>query len=274
MAVLAPPPTFLIIGVARNATRWLRFNLDQHPDIHAPPIDTRFFADEHRMTRLGHRWYREQFPDWAGQQHLGEASPIYLSWANDPGDMSARIRRHLPDVRLVAIVDDPTVRFRSALRHHIRWGRVPSDIDPEAFYSLVAEREVAIQEVRSGMQGTCLRAYQPRFGDDLLILFLDDIRRDPAGAYRRALEHIGADTSFVPEAVGQRRFSNQRALDVPEPSKRAHQLLYMWYRVDVDHLEALTGRDCSSWDPGADADIPSMDQLLEAMAVGLESGRR
>jgi hypothetical protein len=271
--VKAPLPTFLIIGAARNATRWLRFNLDQHPDVHAPPLDTGFFVDEERMNSLGHRWYREQFPDWNGQAHLGEASPVYLDWVHGPGLMAETIRKHLRGVNLIAIVDDPVLRFRSALRHHIRWGRVPADVDVEGFYNLMAERELAIAEVQAGMQGTSLRPYKSLFGDRLKTLFVEDIRRDPASAYREVLEHIGADPSFVPEGLAQPRFSDRSVVDVPMPSTKTHQLLYMWYRVDVEHLEELTGRDCSAWDPGADDDIPSTEELLGAMVVGMDTGR-
>ena len=40
-----PLPSFLIIGAQRGATRWLRSNLSQHPQIFMPPFDLGFFDD-------------------------------------------------------------------------------------------------------------------------------------------------------------------------------------------------------------------------------------
>ena len=113
----------MILGLPRNATRWLRSNLDRHPDVFAAPIDTGFVTVGDRMAELGHRWYREQFVDWNGQRFLGECSSTYLATANEPALIADRIRKHLPGVRLVAIVGDPLERFQPAVRHNVRWGR-------------------------------------------------------------------------------------------------------------------------------------------------------
>ena len=42
---IPPFPSFFLIGAERCGVRWLRFNLDQHPDICAPPLDLHYFAN-------------------------------------------------------------------------------------------------------------------------------------------------------------------------------------------------------------------------------------
>ena len=69
-----PLPNFLIIGAARCATRWLRFNLNQHPDVFMPPVPARLLRARRPSVRgsalrrrpppasaRGCRWYRLQF---------------------------------------------------------------------------------------------------------------------------------------------------------------------------------------------------------------------
>ena len=265
MAELAPPPSFLVIGFARNATRWLRANLDKHPDVFAPPIDTGFFTDGDRMAALGHKWYREQFSDWTGQGFIGECSPSYLSLANSPGLIAERIRRHLPGSRLIAIVGNPLDRFQSALRHHVRWGRLPTTIDVEEFYRSGIDPELCFEEVGAGMQALSINAYQNRQQLPLLVLSMDDIRRDPAAAYRTALEHIGADPSFVPVDIATPLFSDRRVVEVAEPSIEARRLIYTWYRRDVEMLGESLGWDLSAWDPGVNDGGMTAEELAEQM---------
>src|SRR3954447_16592428 len=107
MPRVPPFPSFVIIGGRRCGARWLRVNLDRHPDICAPPLDTAFFADEARMEALGLRWYREQFGGWRGEPILGEAAPAYMHWANDPPLVARRLKRIMPHVRPIAILRNP-----------------------------------------------------------------------------------------------------------------------------------------------------------------------
>jgi len=273
VAELAPPPTFLVLGFARNATRWLRANLDRHPDVFAPPIDTGFFTDGDRMAALGHRWYREQFSDWRGQTLIGECSPSYLSLANSPGHIADRIRKHLPGARLIAIVGNPCDRFQSALRHHVRWGRLPATPDVERLYLAEVEPELCFKEVSEGMQALSIDAYQNRVGTSLLVLSMDDVRRDPAGVYRAALDHIGADPSFVPDDLGVARFSDRRVVDVADPSLEARRRLYSWYRGDVELLGERMGQDLTGWDPGVSDDGMNSEDLAAALMVYAADGK-
>lgn len=272
MAQLAPFPTFLIIGFRRNATRWLRFNLNQHPDICAPPIHPAFFTSDERMATIGLRGYRELFADWNGEEHLGEASWEYVDWAHEPAAAAVRIRRLLPDVRLIALVDNPIVRYQSALRQSLRWGEIPPDTQVEDFWRVEVEPAHAIKLIVEGMQWLSLRPYWDRFGDQLLTLFLDDVRADPAAAYRDVLRHIGADDSFVPPDIGDVRYSDRSVVDIPDPSLSSQQLLYAWNRVDVEGLAFETGRDLSSWDPGVGPDTPTAEQLFQLMMSDATKG--
>ena len=271
MAELAPAPTFLIVGIAGNATRWLRSNLDKHPAIYAPPIDTRFFADEDRLAALGHRWYREQFADWRGQPITGECSPSYMQWSNRPIAVADRIRRHLPDIRLIAIVGDPFERFLNAIARNIRWGLLPADLDLDLMFETEAPDvleehvELGFAEISASVQGLALAPYAERFGDQLQVVFHDDIVADPAAVHRSVLAHIGADPDVIPEDIAAVRFDDRAAVGIARPGLGVHQGLYAWWRHDVEQLATLTGRDLSAWDPGVNPDIPTAEELMREM---------
>ena len=51
--------------------------------------------------------------------------------------------------------------------------------------------------ISGGWYATSLQPYHDTFGDQLLVVFQEDIDVDPHAFYRRAAEHIGATREFV-----------------------------------------------------------------------------
>jgi hypothetical protein len=108
-------PDFLIIGVARGGTTALMSALRGHPQVMPTPArELHYFDSNHLNYGLG--WYRRQFPSrlrreaWVLAGHrpaiTGENSPFYLAHPDAP----ARIARDVPEVRLIALLRDPTAR--------------------------------------------------------------------------------------------------------------------------------------------------------------------
>lgn len=257
MPRVPPFPSFIIIGGQRCGARWLRSNLDKHPDICAPPLNTAFFADPERMRSLGLRWYREQFGGWRGEPILGEAAPAYTDWRNNPSTIARQIRRTLPGVRLIAILRNPLDRLESEVRHHMRWGRLPAHV--ELFEMLRDEHPamVKLQSARSSIIGPALSSYIERFGDDLHFMFYDDLVADPEAFYRSALTHIGASTSFVPDDLADVVFRETNDVDLTPLSDEERRIMFGFYRSDTEEIAQWTGHDLSHWDPG----LPTDDAL-------------
>ena len=245
-----PTPTFIIIGAQRSATRWLRANLEEHPDIFTPSVSKPFFADQ--RPERSYKTYLRQFSAWEGEPAVGESSPSYLLPSNGPTEIAERIKARLPEVRLIAVVRDPIERMYSAVLHHIKRGRLPADVD---LFSMVIEQHPDVEEldlVSGGLYAANLRPFVDRFGDQMLIVFQDDARDDPAALYRRVLTHIGADPSFQASRLDQVLFSNRRSVRATGARLTSQQrrVLYMLFRADVEELEAMTGRFVPAWDPG------------------------
>jgi hypothetical protein len=245
-----PLPTFLIIGAQKSATRWLRSNLGRHPDVYAASDELSFFNHQQKVRRWGTEWYRHQFSGWDGEPVLGEATPGYMIPRHDPGATAKRIDRHLPDVRLVALLRNPIDRAESALRHHARRGRVPArtKLVKAARSRRSSVRHLGI--VQAGLYSECLRPYVKRFGHRLLVLLHDDVVNNPQYVYRRALQHIGAEPSYLPPELAAVIFSNRKPSD--SASRLTHEErceMWRYFDTDVRRLQRMIGRNLSMWNP-------------------------
>jgi len=266
-----PLPNFLIIGAERCGTRWLRANLEEHPEVFTPSASVSYFNSLDRMRRRGIRGYRQQFGGWSGEPIVGESSPKYLLPGNDPREVARRIDANLPDVKLIAIVREPVERMYSAVLHHIKRGRLPIDAD---LFAMVAHSHPDVDEldlVGAGRYTANLYPYHAIFGDRLLVLLNDDLRSRPAEVYDAALRHIGARPGFEASRLDRVLFSNRRSVRPTGPrlSRQQRRILYMLYRSDVEELEALIGCDLTAWDPGPppfgwEAEVPGIAETVYA----------
>lgn len=252
MAAAPPPPplpTFLIIGAQKSATRWLRMNLGEHPDVFTADHEISFFNNR-RSWRSGVSWYRSEFAGWQGEPVIGESTPGYMILRHDPRAVAKRIDEVLPDVRLIALLRNPVDRAESALRHHVRRSRLPKK---SRLVKVVKKRSPRIKHlglIDGGLYAESLRPYLRRFGDRLLVMLHDDLQASPQYVYKQALAHIGADAGFVPSGLEDIVFSNR----APGQSDGGLTLderrqLWQYFEEDARRLQRMIGRDLSMWNP-------------------------
>jgi hypothetical protein len=246
---IPPFPSFFLIGAERAGVRWLRFNLDRHPDICAPPLDLQYFAMPDLMRDRGSRWYRQHFDSWRGEPFLGEACSSYLAWRNSPREVAGRMHRLDPEARLLAVVRQPLDRLYSAAARMVVTGDLPGDYDLWARVGAVADLdETALELVRGGVYHPSLLPYLELFGDQLHVLLYDDLVADPVAFYQAALRHIGADPTFQPTELARVRFASPPSTLVDFTDEQKCRL-YDVLRASVEELETMLGRDLSAWDP-------------------------
>lgn len=247
----APLPTFLIIGAQKSATRWLRMNLGQHPDVFTAGVELSFFNSNGKY-RQGADYYRSMFEGWSGEPIVGEATPGYMFWRHRPERVAERIKETIPDVRLIALLRDPIERANSAMIHHTRRHRLRKGAK---LLSLTRGRdplEDRLCLVTGGWYAASLEPYRDLFGDQLMIVLHDDVREDPRWVYERSLAHIGASTDFVSPELSEVVFSNQErqpgvnSTTVPDEERK---LIWPLFAEDVARLEWMTGRRLARWDP-------------------------
>jgi hypothetical protein len=237
------PPDFLGVGTHLAGTIWWRGLLDRHPQVALRRArhwrqDTYFepFC-ERAMTTDEVARYRRRFRPRAGTV-VGEWSDRYLynPW------MLPLLARVAPDARLILITRDPVERYRVTLgqRLHV--------IDAD-------ERTVHMTEAfHRGRYASQLRALH-RFFDPprVLVLQYERCLRAPREEYRRTLEFLGVDASFVPSqiAVGPRERSwVGRLLRRPLPVQAA-----LWPDVEASLQASLHDEVSALPDLAPDIDL-------------------
>lgn len=248
-----PLPNFLIIGAQKSATRWLRRHLDEHPEVFTAKGEPAFF-NTGRFER-GLEDYRRDFEGWSGEPVVGESTPGYMMWREDPSRTVARIDESLPSVRLMALLRNPVDRTYSAFIHHMRNGRIPPNADLLEQVRSVASEEDSFGLISGGWYAASLAPYFERFGDRLKVFLHDEVTEKPGRVYAEALEHVGASPTFMPPGLRRVRHSGRSPAEsgyAGEDGRRAltdgeRAELYGYFREDVERLEELLGRDLSLW---------------------------
>ncbi len=218
-------PTFLVIGAGKAGTTSLHHYLGQHPQIFMSPVkEPKFFAlaghaldfngpgDERIRidTTVTLEAYRKLFERVHDETAIGESSTLYLNHEDAPD----AIARHLPDVKLIAILRDPAARAYSAFQHLTRDGYEPlRDFDealraePERkkngwyYYWWYRDR---------GYYHRDLRRYFDRFAPDQIRVYLhDELDRDPQGVLADIFRFLGVDAGFRPDVRVRHNVSGQ-----------------------------------------------------------------
>jgi hypothetical protein len=116
-------PDFVIIGGQRCGTTSLYNYLVQHPAVSPAFMKETHFFDNH--YHRGVNWYRAFFPlerqKAAGPMLTGESSPYYLFYPHAP----ERLKRTIPDARLIALLRNPVERAYSHYHHEVSMGLEP-----------------------------------------------------------------------------------------------------------------------------------------------------
>jgi len=265
-----PLPSFLIIGAPGCATRWLRFNLDRHPEIYAPPRfgrpPPRFLFDDEQLNGEELVAYRRGFEGWGGEPVIGALEPrcgikqnrplLESGPLTVPAETARRMERAIPDCRVVFMVRHPVDRLEVDFRRAVVRGDLPLDSDLSEMLHAVDMRLINLDIYSAGMYSETIIAYRHRFGDGFLVVFHDDVVADPAGVYRQVLDHVGASPDFVPDDLARVRYEPHDTAPEVHLSDEDRRMLFEYpYGVQVKDLAELTGRDLSSWYPTLDAKV-------------------
>jgi hypothetical protein len=208
-------PNFLIIGTAKSGTTSLYNYLKQHPQVYVSPVkEPKFFAYEGEKLdfrgpgdRLANssvvtdiEAYRALFAKVSGETAVGEASPLYLYIPKAP----ERIRHHVPEAKLIAILRNPAERAYSHFSQMVRDGREPLGDFSQAL-EVEGERisdnwAFGWHYKRMGFYHAQLERYFDMFGPDQLKVYLyEDLKADPVGVLGETFRFLGVDDAYVPD---------------------------------------------------------------------------
>lgn len=192
-------PTVIGIGAQKCASTWMHSAMGVHPQIGAStPKEIHFFSN---FFNYGYRWYEAKFTDVADKPVRFEASPSYF---HDPR-AAERIRNYNPKMKLIVLLRDPVERAYSSHLHEINKGHIP----PMSFAEGLKNNPEYIEQ---GLYATHLRRWLSVFPrNQILVLFTEDIGKDPTGAAKIAYAFAEANPDFTSQVLRERRNESDRA---------------------------------------------------------------
>ncbi len=199
-------PNLYIVGAVKSGTTSLYAYLGQHPEVFFPDMkEPHFFSRPQPSTAQTHLItyvkdeadYRRLYARGAGYAWRGDASPSYL-WAPEA---PARIHEVSPAARILIILRDPVERAYAQYLMDYSEGAIE-----EPFFEAL-ERDwlrpdkgwgVSQLYVELGQYTEQIRRYRQTFGtDQVLVLLLEDLKKDPHGTLRT----IGRFLGIAPEPL-------------------------------------------------------------------------
>lgn len=205
-------PNFLIIGAAKGGTTSLYYYLNQHPQIFMSPVkEPRFFAlegenldfrspdelfVENSVTSFEE--YCSLFQEVKNEIAIGEASPLYLYSDKAP----LKIKRYIPDVKLIAILRDPVQRAYSSYMHYVREGyeTLPFAESLQAEEKRIQENWVYMWHFKKcGFYCEQLKRYFDVFDKKQIKVYLyEDLSNTPK-FLKDVFDFLEVDSTFAPD---------------------------------------------------------------------------
>lgn len=205
-------PNFLVIGAFKSGTNSLYHYLKPHPQIFmCPANEPSFFAFEGKKISGG-RWaeniitnledYKKLFVDAKSKIAVGEVSPTYLVSVEAP----ARIKHHLPIVKLIAILRHPVDRAYSEWQMEFRQGH-----EKKGFASAIRDTKIASDgSIRTrflygSMYYRLLRNYYDQFErSQIRVLLFDNLTAKRSELLRNTYSFLNVEPSFIPATLDLR----------------------------------------------------------------------
>ena len=206
-------PNFIVIGAAKCGTTSLVHYLAQHPQVFmSPEKEPRFFAPEFftqyisgpiRKGTIRNEMkieeYEGLFEDITTEKAIGEASTEYIFFPETP----KRIKKLIPDVKLIAILRNPSDRAFSAYCFQLRDG-----VEPLSFeHSLLSESKRSQEYWRpgclyqkAGFYFDQLSRYFDVFEPNQVRVYLyEDLDKRPIKTLRDIFDFLDIDQNFIPD---------------------------------------------------------------------------
>lgn len=190
------------------------FDIDdvfQHPDFHYDAHHVPDFSREYEEYRA---WYLEHFRGASAGQLVGEDSTTYLASRKAPG----RIKRLLPNVRLIFILRDPVARCYSHYWHLIHTRRTDAE-----FAEVLSQRYSLIQRSCYGPQ---LRRYFQVFDEEqIFTAVFEQLLARPSEELTAVCHHIGVEAPDRPSLPHRNPSGGLRSLHAERLYNRLTQPL-------------------------------------------------
>ncbi len=191
-------PNFFIIGAAKAATTSLSSLLEQHPQAAiSRNKEPHFFSYDYRYW-LGWDKYLQLFSHCTDQKAIGDASTSYSRIRYHPF-AADRIKKHVPDAKIIYMVRHPLERMESAYVEHVC---TPMDKEFASINDAVQRQPMIVDSSR---YWEVFDAYQQRFGEQSMkIVWFEEYTANTTGVFQDICHFLGIDDTFVPDLEKER----------------------------------------------------------------------
>lgn len=196
-------PNVLILGAQKAGTTYLGQKLSQHPQVKFVEGEIHFFNKPENLAK-GIDWYESHFNSIKHHVVFGEKTPNYL-WTNIPPNgtdlpgCAERICNYAPDAKLIIVLRNPADRAISAFNHHYRQGRISPFWNIDECFTGKYQSEIDKYGVLSmGLYHRQIIEYLKHYslGQMLILIYEEDILKQPEEGLLKCLEFLDVDTSF------------------------------------------------------------------------------
>ena len=223
-------PDFFVIGAQKAGSTYLLECLNDHPQIFMPPVEIAFFEDWlYAAERIGE--FEKHFEPARPGQVVGVKRPNLLGCVECP----ERLHRHMPNLKIIAILRHPIDRAISGYFHYMKTGLLPI-VPVEVGMRKILDGQYAHlprahEVLEFGLYGKHIQHYEQYFPrDQIHIVLLEDIKQDAAAQLAALYEFLNVTTDFHPDSF------DSRPMKAPYSITR----LKLWDALD---------RFCRNWTP-------------------------
>lgn len=188
-------PTFIYAGAAKAGSSWLYEILCEHPEVFMPKAKELMFFD--RFYEKGLDWYINQFSNLTDEKVCGELSHNYFL---DP-QVAERIKKDRPDIKLIFCLREGVDRTFSSYIYDKTLFTVFSKKEHEQGVSF-EEFALHAKVIRQSDYFNNLKPYFDIFPhENILILFFDDLKKQPEKFASDIYQFLEVDSSFTPSVL-------------------------------------------------------------------------
>jgi hypothetical protein len=198
-------PNFFIIGAAKAATTSLSSLLASHPQAAlVQGKEPHFFSYDH-VYNLGWKKYLALFGHCRDQKAIGDASTSYSRIRYYPSTVE-RIKKHVPEARIIYMVRHPLERMESAYVEHActRGGQIFTSVND------AVRRQPMI--VDSSRYWEVFDSYRQSFGESKIkIVWFEEYITNTLGVFQDVCRFLEIDDTVVPDFERERTNSRDDA---------------------------------------------------------------
>lgn len=194
-------PNFFIIGAAKSGTTSLSSLLDTHPQTAIVPNKEPHFFSHDQRYQTGWSRYVSLYRHCSSKTAIGDASTSYSRVRYHPA-VPDRIKRHVPDAKIIYMVRHPVERMVSAYIEHL------CSHGSEVFMSIndAVRRQPMILD--SSRYWEVFEVYRQRFDEARIrIVWFEDYIRDQTAVFQDVCRFLGVDDTVTPDFTRENRNS-------------------------------------------------------------------